>query len=87
MTKIISLNIIGFVLTTTSYGLIDIIVGSLCIIIGIGFGVYNYKNPSTILDSFNWKGWIGSIGFIIIGIMCLIGKGGDLMTNIKDLFK
>ena len=85
MTKIISLNIVAFLLTPASYGSVDIIVGLFCIIIGVIIGVYNYKNSNKFMDSYNLKGWIGSIGFIILGIMCLIGKGGDLITNIKAL--
>ena len=66
--------------------LFDIIIGSVCILIGIIIGVFTYKNPNKLMDSFNWKGYIASAGFIILGVMCFIGKGGDLVVNIKKVF-
>ena len=61
----------------------DLIVGSVCILFGIWVFVSTYRYPATLLTGANWKGYAGGIILIVIGIMCLIGKGGNLVAMFK----
>ena len=63
--------------------LINLIVGSVCILIGVWIFIFTYRNPDSQLKSLDLKGYIAGIGFIILGIMCLIGKGGDLVDAFR----
>jgi hypothetical protein len=58
---------------------------ALCfLILGIYILYYAYKKPSPMSNT-NFKGYIGGIGFIYVGIMSLLGKM-DLVQIIKDIF-
>ncbi len=64
----------------------DVIIGLIFIAAGVLIGMFTYKNPDKIMDSSDWNGYIACFGFILIGVMCCLGKGGDLVINIKNLF-
>lgn len=51
-----------------------IIIGIGFIILGILTIVFTYKNPDSQLSSLDWKGYLGGICAIIIGIFMLLNK-------------
>lgn len=52
----------------------NIIIGIGFIILGILTIVFTYKNPDSQLSSLDWKGYLGGICAIIIGIFMLLNK-------------
>jgi hypothetical protein len=51
----------------------DIFLGFLFIIIGIFLLVFTYKNPAVQIKSADLKGYLGGIGFIILGVLTVLG--------------
>ena len=62
----------------------NILFSVVSITLGVFLLYYIYKKPSPMSNT-NFKGVIGGVGFIYVGISSLLGKF-DLFLIIKDIF-
>lgn len=52
----------------------NFLIGIGFIILGVWSLVFTYKNPDSQLSSADWKGYLGGVCAIIIGIFILLNK-------------
>jgi hypothetical protein len=50
----------------------DVFLGFLFIILGIFLLIFTYKNPAVQIKSADLKGYLGGIGFVILGILIVL---------------